>query len=88
MAISVAIGLFFAIVFGAMSGSYGGGALWGLVNGALWWVLGPIVLMPLMMGMGLQFGAMFSGPMLMSLMGHLLYGVVAGVVHAWWVQRP
>jgi uncharacterized membrane protein YagU involved in acid resistance len=87
MVISVVIGLFFAIVFGGLARTIAGGALWGLVNGVLWWLLGPIVVMPLMMGMGLQFGAMFSGPLLMSLLGHLVYGVAAGVVYAWWINR-
>jgi len=87
MAISIVIGVFYAFVFGSMSTTYGGGALWGAVNGVIWWILGPIVIMPLMMGMGLQFQAMFTGPMLMSLVGHLIYGVVAGVVYAWWVRR-
>lgn len=87
MVISGSIGAFFAVVFGGRSGAYGGGALWGAVNGVIWWILGPIVIMPLMMGMGLQFGAMFTAPMLMSLMGHAVYGVVAGLVYAWWVNR-
>lgn len=39
-----------------------------------------------MMGMGLQFGAALSGPMLMSLMGHLIFGLVTGVVFAWFVR--
>jgi len=87
MLISAIIGAFFGALFGGRSGTYGGGALWGFVNGMIWWVLGPIVIMPLMMGMGLQFEAMFTGPMLMSLMGHVIYGVVTGLVYAWWVNR-
>jgi uncharacterized membrane protein YagU involved in acid resistance len=87
MGISLIIGVIYALVFGSMSTTYGGGALWGAVNGFIWWILGPIVIMPLMMGMGVQFQSMFTGPMLMSLVGHLIYGVVAGVVYAGWVRR-
>ena len=37
------------------------------------------LIMPIMMGMGPQFGMAISMPMLMSLVGHLLYGVVTGL---------
>jgi hypothetical protein len=38
------------------------------------------------MGMGLQFATAFS-PMLMGLVGHLLYGLVASLVFVWFVRR-
>lgn len=87
MLISVILGIGFSLIFGAQSSSYGQGARWGLVYGAIWWVLGPLVIMPLLMGMGLQFGMALTTPMLMSLVGHILYGVVAGLVFAWYTQR-
>lgn len=87
MMISIVIGIIFGLVAGPRITSLQGGALWGLANGAVWWILGPIVIMPLMMGMGLQFGAMLTTPMLLSLMGHLIYGIVAGLVYAWWARR-
>jgi uncharacterized membrane protein YagU involved in acid resistance len=87
LVISVVIGVIFGLAVGSRVSSLQSGALWGLANGAVWWILGPIVIMPLMMGMGLQFGAMFTTPMLMSLVGHLLYGGVAGLVYAWWARR-
>jgi hypothetical protein len=60
--ISAVIGASFGVLLGARSTSFGQGASWGLVYGAIWWVLGPLVLMPLMMGMGLQLGAALTGP--------------------------
>lgn len=78
---SVVIGAIFGLIFGALSRSYGQGALWGLAYGVIWWVLGPLILMPLMLGMGLQFGAAFTPPMLMSLVGHLAYGLITGLVY-------
>jgi uncharacterized membrane protein YagU involved in acid resistance len=76
----------FGLVFGALSSTYGLGALWGLVYGVIWWVLGPMILMPLMLGMGLQFGAAFTPPMLMSLMGHLVYGLITALVYVGYVR--
>ena len=78
---SVVIGAIFGFLFGAQSHTYGLGAALGLLYGAIWWVLGPMILMPLMLGMGLQFGAAFTPPMLMSLVGHLLYGLITGLVY-------
>ncbi len=80
--ISAVIGASFGLLFGGRVGSLGSGALWGgLYGGVAWWVLGPMVIMPVMMGMPLQFAAAFTAPMLMSLMGHLIYGVVTGLAY-------
>jgi hypothetical protein len=87
MAISAFIGITFGLLFGERSHTYQAGLGWGLLYGLVWWVLGPLVIMPLMLGMGLQFGAAFSGPMLQSLMGHLLYGGVTGLAFVWYRQR-
>ena len=84
---SVIIGAIFGLIFGAVSHTYGQGALWGLLYGVIWWVLGPMILMPLMLGMGLQFGAAFTPPMLMSLVGHLAYGLITGLVYAAYSRR-
>ena len=80
---SVVIGALFGLVFGAFGSGYGQGAVLGLLYGAIWWVLGPLILMPLLLGMGgPQFGMALSPPMLMSLVGHLVYGLLTGLVYA------
>jgi uncharacterized membrane protein YdjX (TVP38/TMEM64 family) len=43
--------------------------------------------MPLLLGMGLAFGAAFTPPMLMSLVGHLIYGVLLGFIYVWYIRR-
>jgi uncharacterized membrane protein YagU involved in acid resistance len=83
---SVIIGIAFGLLFGALSRTYGLGALWGLVYGVIWWVLGPMILMPLLLGMGVQFSAAFTPPMLMSLVGHLAYGLITGLVYVRYVR--
>ena len=84
---SVVIGALFGLIFGGLSHTYGQRAAWGLLYGAIWWVLGPLVLMPLMLGMGLQFGMALAPPMLMSLVGHLIYGLLTGLVYVGYVSR-
>ena len=46
-----------------------------------------LVIMPTMMGMGPQFAMAFSQMMIMSLIGHLIYGVLTGVVYPLVAQR-
>lgn len=77
MVISVLIGWGLTVPFAGLLTSYGKAALIGLGYGALWWVLGPLVIMPTMLGMPL-----FSVdlPALMSLMGHLVYGIILALV--------
>jgi hypothetical protein len=87
MVISAIIGGSFGILLGAQAQNYTSGSLLGLGYGLLWWVLGPLVLMPLMMGMGLRFGAALTPPMLMSLGGHLIFGLLTGVVFVWFINR-
>ncbi|MCH8571152.1 hypothetical protein LSI54_07250 [Nesterenkonia sp. AY15] len=76
LVISILIGLgLTSLLSGALS-SYGRGAILGLLYGGLWWVLGPLLIMPLMMGMPV-FVVDAAG--LWSLMGHLIYGLVLGL---------
>ena len=87
---SVVIGALFGLILGNLSRTYGQGVVFGLLYGVVWWVLGPMILMPLLLGMGSegiasQFGAAFSAPMLMSLLGHLIYGLLTGVVYVAYV---
>lgn len=87
MMISAFIGAVFGVVVGNRADTLGKGALLGVVNGMVWWILGPIIIMPTMLGMDLQFGSMFSGPNLLSLMGHMVYGVIAGLGYVWYLNR-
>lgn len=78
---SAVIGAAFAILFDRLSRDTAGGLRSGLAYGGIWWLLGPLTLMPLFMGMGLgvnwNIGAAFK--MMPSLVGHLVFGVVLGV---------
>lgn len=77
LAISAAIGAGYGLTFGQLPHSWGRGAAYGVIYGAIWWVLGPLLIMPLLMGMPpLQVGTM----QVMSLVGHLMFGVVTGAV--------
>jgi hypothetical protein len=83
---SVVIGALFGLILGGLCRTYTQGAIFGLLYGVFWWVLGPMILMPLLLGMGSegiasQFGVALSAPMLMSLLGHAIYGLLTGLVY-------
>ncbi|MEO6527629.1 MAG: hypothetical protein ABIP93_13445 [Gemmatimonadaceae bacterium] len=83
MMISAAIGAGFGLVLGGRSTSGGKAVGAGLGYGLLWWVLGPLTIMPLMMGMA--FGSQWNAPAMQaampSLLGHLVYGGVLGFTY-------
>jgi uncharacterized membrane protein YagU involved in acid resistance len=80
MAISATIGAIYGVVASRLPRTPGVAVVAGAANGLVWWVLGALVLMPLLLGMNdmvLQIG----GPQWMSLVGHLIYGVVTGLLY-------
>ena len=85
LVISASIGAFFALLFHGVVHSISRGLGYGLLYGRAWWFLGPLTLMPLLMGMGLgvNWNASAAFAMLPSLVGHLIYGAILGTTYAW-----
>lgn len=79
LAISVGLGVTFAVLVGdRLHGALalvGAGLVWGVI----WWVLGALLAMPLALGMPV---AQINETSLMSLMGHLIFGGILGAVVA------
>jgi uncharacterized membrane protein YagU involved in acid resistance len=79
--VHLAISALFGAVYGAVVAprvtGWGAGLASGLAYGALLWVVGPLLLMPAMMGMPLF---TINTGALQSLVGHLLFGLVLGAV--------
>ena len=86
---SVIIGAGFAVVLGRFVSGTPSGAGLGLAYGGAWWILGPLTFMPLFMGMGfgVNWNAAAAVAMLPSLVGHLMYGGVLGLVYTWLRHR-
>ena len=57
----------------------GTGILYGLVYGAIWWILGGIIIMPVWLGMGFQLSGKAIKMKLPGLVGHLVYGLLLGL---------
>ena len=81
---SAIIGVGFALVLGRLVTSVGSGLRYGLLYGGAWWFLGPLTLMPLLLGMGLgvNWNLTAAANMLPSLIGHLIYGAILGLGYA------
>lgn len=58
----------------------------GGIYGIIWWVLGALVLMPLMLGMNAMV-FVIGEAQIMSLIGHLIFGVLMGGVFHWFLNR-
>ncbi len=84
MGISAGIGASFGLLIGPAVKGRTSGVVAGGAYGMIWWVLGPLTLMPLFMGMGLgvnwNLGA--AQAMLPSLMGHVVFGLVLGLAYS------
>ena len=79
---SAIIGAGFGLVFGRRAtAGWGQAAGLGLGYGVIWWILGPLLIMPIWLGMGPMLGAAFDTSNLLSLMGHMIYGLVTGLVY-------
>ncbi len=89
LVLSVLVGLVFVWWFGNMVASYLLGASYGLLHGFIWWILGGLIILPMVLGMGIQIPNAFNQLNLASLAGHLLYGLVLGLVYVYvTVERP
>ena len=78
--ISVVTGALFVVTIGKNVTTYGRGIGMGVVYGMIWWVLGALVIMPVVLGMGVQFANAFDQMRMMSLMGHAIFGAILGAV--------
>ena len=85
-AISAITGSIYAIFAVRFPLTWTNAILGGLIYGVVWWVLGALILMPAMLGM---FENIFAiGQMQwMSLLGHLIFGVVLALAFVWLNRR-
>lgn len=85
LVISAAIGIGFAFLVSLRGQKRTAGVTAGLVYGFAWWILGPLTLMPLLMGAGLGTSWTLSAiaGAVPSLFGHLVFGGLLGATYRW-----
>jgi xanthosine utilization system XapX-like protein len=80
------IGAIFGLLFSNRVRGYASGLGWGALYGIGWWILGGLILMPVMLGMA-PFAPLMMPAMRVvamgSVVGHLIYGLILGGVFAW-----
>jgi uncharacterized membrane protein YagU involved in acid resistance len=86
--ISAITGAAFGLVFGHLALNKTWGIALGLLYGFIWWFLGPLIIMPVWLGMGLQLSAAGMSAAIPSLWGHLVWGFILGLVFSLTATRP
>ncbi len=80
--IAVIIGATFGLLFQRDVRGYGSSLGWGLAYGIFWWFLGPLTLKPLLQGHAPDWSLARGQELFGSLMGHIVYGLIVGVIYA------
>jgi hypothetical protein len=77
--ISALIGMSYGLLFRNESSSLGLGVAWGWLFGLIWWYLGPMTFLPLILTGVCDWSTSAASALLPSLMGHLIYGAVTAL---------
>ncbi len=76
------IGVTFGLLFQRDVRSYGSSMGWGLGYAIFWWFFGQLTILPVVAGAPLDWSADKGSQLFGSLVGHILYGLILGVVYA------
>ncbi|MEM9893413.1 MAG: hypothetical protein AAF962_21355 [Actinomycetota bacterium] len=93
--ISSVIGVVYGLLFVRRSHDAGSAIGWGVAYGVLWWLLGPLTLLPTLLGDGPQWTVAAATDAYPALIGHIAYGAALGAVFfrlerrrdPWWISR-
>lgn len=78
--VSVLVGMSFGLLFRNEASSLGLGVMWGWLFGLIWWYLGPMTLLPLVLTGECDWRASAASALLPSLPGHLIYGAATALM--------
>jgi len=81
--VSAGIGMTYGLLFRNEASSLGLGIAWGWLFGLIWWFVGPMTLLPLLLTGVCDWSTDAASALLPSLMGHLIYG--AGTAFAFFL---
>jgi len=77
--VSTLIGMTFGWLFRNEASSLGLGVMWGWLFGLIWWYLGPMTLLPLLLTGECDWSTTAASALLPSLMGHLIFGATTAL---------
>jgi hypothetical protein len=78
--VSMCIGMSYGVLFRGEASTLAASGAWGWVFGLIWWYVGPLTLLPLVLTGEIDWRASAVFSLLPSLFGHLIYGAVTGLV--------
>jgi uncharacterized membrane protein YagU involved in acid resistance len=95
LVIAQIIGVSYALLFRRRSYDLASGIGWGVSYGFVWWVLGALTLLPVLLGRPPRWSAAEIAAAFPGLVGHLAYGAALGAVYyrlearenPWWISR-
>jgi hypothetical protein len=73
----------YGLLFEHESPDAGSSLAWGMLYGLAWWFLGPLTLMPILLGHAVTWTMQAGDLLLPSLLGHVIYGAATGLVFFW-----
>ncbi len=79
MGIAAIVGAGFGILVWQQQSGAGETLFWGLTYGTVWWLLGPLTLMPLLLDRMVTWNVTSAHATFSSLIGHLVYGASTGL---------
>ena len=93
--IAMFIGVAYGVLFIRRSNDAGSALGWGMSYGVLWWLLGPLTLLPVFLGGSPQWTVSAAIDSYPALVGHLAYGAFLGSTfyslesrhNPWWIVR-
>ena len=93
MIVSAFIGMSYGLLFRHEAPDAGSAVAWGLVYGLLWWFIGPMTLLPILLAGNFSWTTGAAAALLPSLVGHLIYGAATALTfltlerrHAAWLM--
>ncbi|MEP7199539.1 MAG: hypothetical protein ABI874_06970 [Chloroflexota bacterium] len=87
LGISALIGMSYGLLFQHEAPNFGSGVAWGMLYGLIWWFIGPLTLMPILLGGTFTWTTAAAGALLPSLIGHLVYGAATAFVFLLFERR-
>lgn len=77
--ISVLVGMSYGLLFQREAPNFASGIAWGLLYGLIWWFIGSLTLMPLLLSGSVTWTTEAADALLPALIGHLLYGAATAI---------
>ena len=80
MCVSAVIGMSYGLLFRHEASNLGLGVMWGWLFGLIWWYIGPMTLLPLLLTGECDWRASAASALLPSLSGHLIFGATTALI--------